>query len=262
MKSFNVVLIGAGNLATQLGKALRRAGHDVPQVYSRTMENAAALARQLGATATDCLESVMTDADLYVISVTDRVLEEVSSSLSQLIPGSFVVHTAGSMPMDVLKGKFRSFGVFYPMQTFSKTRDVSFSHIPVFVEGSTPEVAECLCQLADTLTDTCCVLPTEERRYLHLAAVWACNFTNHCYHVAEKVLTSHGIPFRVMLPLIDETARKVHELPPAEAQTGPAVRYDKNVIDRLSALMNEQPELQTLFDQLSKGIWRFRNVQI
>jgi predicted short-subunit dehydrogenase-like oxidoreductase (DUF2520 family) len=117
-----------------------------------------------------------------------------------------------------------------------------------------------LCALASSLCDRVVEMSTEDRRYLHLAAVWACNFVNHCYDITSEVLSSHGIPFDVMLPLIDETARKVHELAPKQAQTGPAVRYDTNVMDRHIALMAGEPQLQQLYKALSESIHnRFSN---
>lgn len=255
-KAKRIVFVGSGNLATQLATAFMVAGHRIVQVYSRTLENAETLARKVHATATDRLETVTSDADVYFVSVTDRVLEEVVSKLCHIPHHGIVVHTAGSMPMSLFAGKICRYGVFYPMQTFSKNRPVDFTEIPVFLEASDEDVLNELQRLAETVTKQIYHLSSERRRHLHLAAVWACNFTNHCYHVAEKVLDRQGIPFQVMLPLIDETARKVHQLSPAEAQTGPAIRYDLNVLSRLSAMMEQQPEQQQLFDLLSQDIHR------
>ena len=205
-----IVLVGAGNVATHLGTALRGAGYAVLQVFSRTEESASALAG----------------------------------------------HTAGSMPMDVWKGEAVRYGVLYPMQTFSKSRAVDFSTVPFFIEGSGREEAEALKAVAERIGGKVYEATSEQRRYLHIAAVFACNFTNHMYALAHRLLDSHGLPFEVMLPLIDETARKVHELPPLEAQTGPARRYDENVIGKHLEMLADEPRLAELYEKISQSIHR------
>ncbi|MGI6232956.1 MAG: Rossmann-like and DUF2520 domain-containing protein [Prevotella sp.] len=249
-----IILVGAGNLATQLGHALHQAGHDLPQVYSHTMTSAQLLADQIGAEPTDDIDALATDADLYIIAVKDRALSEVISRLCPSRRSQVFVHTAGSMPMDVFKGQADHYGVFYPMQTFSKNRAVDFHVIPTFLEWNDAEAENLIQSMATSVTNRIYHLPTADRKYLHLAAVWACNFTNHCYEVSANLLARHGIPFDVMLPLIDETAHKVHTLTPHEAQTGPAVRYDENVIRAQSALLSDIPRLRELYELLSKDI--------
>lgn len=230
-----IVLIGAGNLATNLGKALRHAGHDIVQVFSRTAESADALAHILQCPSTTCLSDVSLDADVCILSVKDSALADIAS---QVLPGRehmLFLHTAGSMPMDVFAAGRR--GVFYPMQTFSKSREVDFRCIPCFVEASSADDLECVRRLASTVSDRVYNLTSDQRKYLHVAAVFCCNFVNHCYAQTESLLKEHDIPFDVMLPLIDETAEKVHVLSPREAQTGPAVRWDENVIARHESML-------------------------
>ena len=140
------------------------------------------------------------------------------------------------------------------MQTFSKVKDVSFENIPVFIEGDSAETEEVIRSLANKLSKRVITLSSTDRKYLHLAAVWACNFTNHCYSVASDILSEHGIPFDVMLPLINETTEKIQKISPKEAQTGPAVREDRNVISKQLELMNGKEDLQELYQMLSKGI--------
>ena len=243
-----IVCIGAGNLATRLCVALQQCGHRVVQVFSRTEECAAALAAQLGCEPVCRLEDVTPEAPLYILSVRDQVLEEVAHGLyasllrrvapgrSNVGAGALFVHTAGSMPLDVLPMLRR--GVFYPMQTFSKQREVPFAGLPVFIES--PTDAAVLRTLAESMGCGVYEMDSASRRYLHLAAVFACNFSNHMYDVCARVLARKGIPFEVMLPLIDETARKVHALTPREAQTGPAVRYDQTVMQRHVVLVEDE----------------------
>ena len=251
-----IVMIGAGKLATQLGKALVLARHEVLQVYSRTWESAVTLASCLQAVPIIRLDDLVINADLYILSVKDSVLAELIPQVCNGRKDKCFVHTAGSLPMDLFQGEALHYGVFYPMQTFSKERDVDFSHIPCFVEGSDTRVLTIMEEMAESMGSTVYRLDSEQRKYLHLAAVFACNFTNHCYTIAEELLRIHAIPFEVMLPLIDETARKVHEFSPSQAQTGPAVRYDKNVICAQSDLLSEHPYLQEIYHLMSQNIHR------
>ena len=248
-----IALIGAGNLATQLGKALRQAGHTVVQVYSRTEASASTLAAVLQCPYTNRLDEVVRSADVFIISVKDAVLQSVAEGLAVGREGQLFVHTAGSIPLDVLP--FERRGVFYPMQTFSKAKDVDFSVIPCFVEARQRQDVERLKQLAQTLSDTVYELDSDNRKYLHLAAVFCCNFANHCFQLGAQLLQQHGgIPFSVMLPLIDETAAKLYSMTPLEAQTGPAVRWDTNVLNRQRQLLADTPDLQRIYDLLSQSI--------
>ena len=242
----SIVFIGAGNLATNLAHAFYRKGFRVVQIYSRTEESARTLAQAVEADYTTSLASVVTDAQPYIATRQ----EEAGKGKG------LWVHTAGSIPMDIWKGHVERYGVFYPLQTFSKSRLVDFHEIPVFVEGSSDEEVHFLKQIASALSRKVLEANSEQRRNLHLAAVFTCNFTNHMYALAEHLLQKHGLPFDAMLPLIDETARKVHELSPRLAQTGPAVRYDMGVIGKHLDMLADDPEMQQLYRLLSDDIHR------
>lgn len=253
----DIVLIGAGNLATRLGLALHAHGYPIRQVYSRTEASAARLARLVGATWTTAFDCLRSDAQLYIVALTDKALEAHVADIAACNPSEGIfVHTAGSMPMDCWQGRAARYGVIYPLQTFSRQREVSFAHLPIFLEASDKATLHLLRQVAGSLTDTVREADSGQRRYLHLAAVLACNFTNHLYALAADLLAEHGLAFDHLLPLIDETVAKVHDLPPREAQTGPAVRFDTNVIDRHLALLDGHPDLQALYRQLSESIHR------
>ena len=248
-----VTLVGAGNLMTNLAKALAvRNDICITQVWSRTEASATALAERLGVSSTTDLDN-LAEADAYIIAVKDSALESLIPQITRQHPEAVFIHTAGSMPMEVFSGHARHYGVLYPMQTFSKDKEVDFSEIPVFVEANDEQASDVINQLAKAVSDNVYPLSTEKRRYLHLAAVFACNFANHCYHLAACVLEPQGIPFSVMLPLIDETARKVHQLSPHDAQTGPAVRYDRNVMERQMALIDDE-NIRQIYEILSKSI--------
>lgn len=249
----NIALVGAGNLATNIGKAFVRARHSVVQVFSRTESSARDLATALGCSYTVSVEDVVDDADLYVIALKDSALGDVAGRLVQGREKCLFVHTAGSIDMDVIPALRR--GVLYPMQTFSKAREVDFQAIPCFVEASQATDAALLKSLASEISSKVYELNSENRKFLHLSAVFCCNFANHCFRIGEKLLNEHGgVPFDVMLPLIDETARKLHALSPGEAQTGPAVRWDENVIGMQLGLLSDKPDLQHIYELLSKSI--------
>ena len=249
-----IVLIGAGNVATHLGLAFQAKGCEIVQVYSRTEESAKDLAERLQVPYTVSLEEVSANADLYIVAVKDAALQEVIPSLVKGREDALFVHTAGSISMDVWKGCARRYGVFYPMQTFSKLRMVDFSSVSFFVEASGSDELRLLKELAMSLSPKVYEASSEQRRYLHLAAVFACNFTNHMYALSASLLEKQGLPFDAMLPLIDETARKVHELPPVQAQTGPAIRRDENVMDKHLAMLSEEPVMREIYEKISKNI--------
>ena len=254
-----VVLIGAGNVATHLGMALKRAGHEVMQVYSRTETSASALAERLGVPFAISLDEVFADADLYIVSVKDAVLQELLPSVVKGREGALFVHTAGSMPMDVWKGIAVRYGVLYPMQTFSKQRAVNFEEVSFFVEASGAEDLKTLKEIAGLLSPRVYEANSGQRKYLHLSAVFACNFANHMYALSAHLLKQQNLPFEAMLPLIDETARKVHELLPQDAQTGPAVRDDRNVMSSHMDLLSDEPEIRELYEKISESIYRMGN---
>lgn len=252
----SIVFIGAGNLATNLAKTLYYKGFRIAQVYSRTEEAARTLAQAVEAAYTTDLSSVVADGQLYIVSLKDAALIEL---LPEIVAGkeeALWVHTAGSISMDIWKGRVNRYGVFYPMQTFSKQRTVDFSRIPVFVESNSAEDTRFLKDIASVLSERVYEATSEQRKSLHLAAVFTCNFTNHMYALAAGLLNKYQLPFEVMLPLIDETAHKVHELEPRLAQTGPAVRYDKNVIDSHLQMLADEPQMQELYRLISESIHR------
>jgi len=237
----NIVFIGSGNLATHLSQALKSAGHSILQVYSRTEAHAAQLALKLGCSHTSQFESVRPDAEAYILAVNDDAIAPLVSGLALNNPDALYIHTAGSVSIDVFLGHASRYGVLYPMQTFSKSRPVDFGPVPCFIEGSDAAVLSQLQSLAGSISTQVIPADSQKRKHLHLAAVLACNLTNHCYRLAERVLEQEDIDFRLYLPLIQETADKVSSLSPREAQTGPMVRYDVGVMDlQLSLLPDER----------------------
>lgn len=256
-----IALIGAGNVATHLGWALKEKGHTICQVYSRTSLSASELAAKLECGYTISLDEITSEAELYIVSVKDNAMEEIIPKLVSRNEQALFVHTAGSIPQSIWARYAVRYGVMYPMQTFSKQCPIDFAEVPVFVEAHEAADLSLLKELAGTLSRKVYEATSEQRRYLHLAAVFACNFTNHMYAICQHLLVEQDLPFEAMLPLIDETARKVHHLSPVQAQTGPACRYDVNVMDRHRQMLASEPVLETIYELISKNICDYANTK-
>ncbi|GAB2529142.1 Rossmann-like and DUF2520 domain-containing protein [Rufibacter soli] len=251
-----VGIIGAGNVATHLVKGFLTAGAEVPVVYSRTLASAQKLANLSPSTqATASLNfQELPRADVYLIAVPDQVLPELVSQL-KFPEEAVVAHTSGTQPLETLQALSEvSTGVFYPVQTFSKEKEVDWLRIPVCVEGSSPEAEEKLQQLAKLLSDQVVVMAGPARRQLHLAAVFACNFTNHLWGIAQEVLQQAQLPASLLEPLVEETLEKAFLFPPFQVQTGPAQRGDATTIEAHLKLLESQPQYQELYKMLTASI--------
>lgn len=253
--SLKFVFIGAGNLATQLSQRLKQQGFEIIQVYSRTEKSARELAEKINCEFTNSPDNVSKDADIYVVAIKDSVYNDVLSQIE--FNGKLVVHCSGSMPMSALEMYSENIGVFYPLQTFSKNREVDFSKIPVFVEANSEKNEKQLIEIASKISGSVSVLNSEKRLILHIAAVFSCNFVNHFYAQASEVLAEKNIPFDVLKPLILETAQKVQEMDPKAAQTGPAVRFDENVINKHLDALEFDFKTRELYNSISKSIFEF-----
>lgn len=257
-----IAMVGAGNLATHVARALYNRGFRIVQVYSRTTEAAATLAAEVEADYTTRIADITTQAQLYIVALTDTALTQLLPDLVQGRTHGLWVHTAGSIAASIWQGQTERYGVLYPMQTFSKQSAVDFTTIPVFIESSTEADTELLFSIARCLSGQVYRASSEQRKILHLAAVFTCNFTNHLYTLAHQLLSENQLPFEAMLPLIDETARKIHLLPPAQAQTGPAIRHDYDVINNHLSLLDIHPQMQTIYRIMTESIQRKENERL
>jgi len=253
----NFCFIGAGNLATQLSQAFRNKGFKITQVYSRTEQSAKTLADSLSTNYTTSVKDINKNADIYFVALKDSVFDEVLSQID--FENKFVVHCSGSLSLSALKSYTENIGVFYPLQTFSKTREVDFSEIPIFIESNSIQNEKLLLQIANEISGSVAVINSEKRKMLHISAVFACNFVNHLFTIAAEILKSKDIPFDVLKPLIIETAGKVQELEPEKAQTGPAVRFDENIINSHLNELKEFDDYQQLYRSISKSIFDHYN---
>lgn len=247
-----IALIGAGRVASCVGPRLKEAGHTVVCVYSRTIGHARELAGVLDVPAFDKLVA-LPDADIYLTMLSDDALIQLAPAIVKGREKALFLHTAGSVPMDIWKDAGAThYGVIYAMQTFTKGVQVDWTQVPVFIESDSD--LDAVKELALSLSADVSVLSSKGRKKLHVAAVFACNFTNHMYAVSEQLLKEEGVPFSVMLPLVRETARKMETMSPQEAQTGPAIRGDRKVINEHLELLKDYPQYAELYRLISTDI--------
>lgn len=248
----NIVLLGSGNVATHLGRAFKMAGQTIVQVWSRNPEHATELADTLAAEAISDMEDVSRSADLYIISVKDDAIRTVATSLK--LDNKLIVHTSGSVGLDVLDGISSRVGVFYPLQTFSKSKAVDFRQVPIAIEAREADDVAVIRSVADRLSEKVIELNSQQRKTLHVAAVFACNFTNHLYAISKDLLDKQELDFELIRPLINETADKIKLNDPQDVQTGPAVRGDQQTIETHLSMLDDQPELREIYEKLSQSI--------
>lgn len=245
-----IVFIGAGNLATQLALELQKSGLLIKQIYSRTDKSACQLANLLNVAYTSNIKNIVS-ADLYIFAVSDSVIKTLSEQIN--CEKAIFVHTAGSVDMSVFSAK-REYGVFYPLQTFSKQRHLDFSSIPICIEAGSKNVEERLISLAKKISSKVELISSSQRKQIHLAAVFVCNFTNHMYTIGANLLESNNMSFELLKPLIYETASKIKELSPKDAQTGPAMRSDEKTINKHQDMLYDKVCLQKIYRFVSESI--------
>ena len=250
-----IVLFGTGNLATRLGIALQAKNADIVHLYGRTETNTAILARNLGCKYTTLKEEITSAADIYILAVSDNSIREVSSFLPLM--DQLVVHTAGSVPMEILAASSKNYGVFYPLQTLSCSKEVDLSVVPICIEASNAGSLEKLNRLASLLSEHVVNIDSAQRKQLHLAAIFVCNFVNHFYAIGEQLLSEQRLDFELIKPLILETANKALSFSPRTVQTGPAMRKSTTVMNDHLEMLGQHPEWQKLYELISKDIKHF-----
>ncbi len=250
-----IVILGSGNVATHLSLALLRAGNSIIQVFSRDISHAANLAAKLKCESISDIEKLNCHADLYFFSVSDDAITTLVSSLPYL--EGMVVHTSGATGIDVLSAKFKSAGVLYPLQTFSAKRDIDFKNVPLLIEASNQESEDLLVHIASSISLHVQKVNSAGRSALHLAAVLACNFTNHLYALAAELLEKESLSFNLLYPLMEETLAKAKAYPPATVQTGPARRLDINTINKHIDYLGKDTFEASLYILLTDSIIRF-----
>ncbi|TND05897.1 MAG: hypothetical protein FD123_3588 [Bacteroidetes bacterium] len=247
-----IVVIGAGNVATQLARALHEKGVTIVQVYSRNILRARKLAKSVSAEAINSLQKISPHAGFCLLAVSDDALPGIAKKIK--MKNGIVLHTSGTVDMSVLEKSGKRFGVLYPLQTLSVNRKTDLGQVPFSIEASDAKTAKEIRALALRISPKVIALRSEQRRAAHLAAVFACNFANHFYRIAGELLEENKLSFDLLRPLISETAAKVQTLSPAEAQTGPARRGDTRTMKKHLALLKKHPAWAALYRSISKDI--------
>ncbi|MBN8682721.1 MAG: DUF2520 domain-containing protein [Chitinophagales bacterium] len=251
-----IAIIGSGRIAWHLGRRLKAKGLPPRQVISRTAAHAESLARTLQCDWTDDWSALMPDIDLAIIAVRDDAIGDVAAQVAPAAPQTLFVHTSGATPGTVLAPHCARFGVFYPLQSFSYDRVPVWSKIPFCVDANSAEDLLLLKKTAKQIGNLLYHVDDKQRSSLHVAAVFANNFTNHCFAIAEKLLEEKELPFELLHPLMEETLAKALQNAPALMQTGPAVRGDQETIQRHLNLLSGHPEWQKLYSSMTDNIIR------
>jgi len=252
-----IVLLGTGNLATRLGISLCAKGTEIIQVYGRSETGCSHLSGLLGCAYTTTKSEIIADADLYILAVSEMAIPEVLAGSP--IRDQFLVHTSGSISMEMLASFSKNYGVFYPLQTLSVQKEVDFGNVPICIEANNDENLKTLNDLAHTISGQVFKIDSTQRRQLHLAAVFVCNFVNHFYAIGEKLLDEQQLDFNLLRPLILETASKAMLFSPPEVQTGPATRGNQPIMGLHLNMLEQHPEWQKLYELISKDINLFQN---
>lgn len=250
-----VVIIGSGNVATHVARALVAVNVNVVQIWSYHYRNATTLAKEVNATAISDLTEIDLNADFCLISVKDDEIANVAHQIKSF--RGIIAHTSGSVALNVF-ADFENYGVFYPLQTFSKSKQIDFSNIPLCVEANNIQSLLALKQLAIKLSKNVVEVNSDKRKILHLAAVFACNFTNHLYALADDLLKANDLEFDIIRPLITETANKVQQSVPLAVQTGPAIRGDEQTLKKHEELLSDHQKLLEIYKILSNSIKKTR----
>jgi predicted short-subunit dehydrogenase-like oxidoreductase (DUF2520 family) len=252
----DIVIIGSGNVAAVLGRRFKAAGHNILQVVSRNASTASRLAYEWDTESANYRTLINENADVYIIAVSDDAIAEVISDLK--LPGKVVAHTAAAVPKDILKKVTPHYGVFYPLQSI-RAELTAVPELPLFVDGSDALSKNRLSELAQSISPGRVAAADDDQRLkLHVAAVLVSNFTNHLYALAEEYCRKEGLDFQQLIPLIMETATRVGTLPPRDTQTGPAIRHDKETLQKHIELLKAHPQLKTLYLVLTESIQQER----
>lgn len=254
-----VAVAGTGNVGWHMAKAFHEAGISVSYILSGHLETARIVAGECNALSLEYSSELDSPPDLILLCVPDRYIPEFISRYAGM--DSIIAHTSGSTGTDAFKGKTNKFGVFYPLQTFSRKINLNYKEIPFFIEGSDSTTATKLIQLAGRISNTVHEADSQTRKLLHISAVFSCNFSNHLSAISYEIFKNSEIDFRVLLPLLKQTIAKLSETNPVKAQTGPAVRGDLEIINEHLNFLADYPEEKEIYRLISDNIMRYKKFQ-
>ncbi len=258
MRQFNISFVGAGRVADVLSKQLFARGFNIAGFVSTNRDNGEKIASAVNATWSTSLE-FNDKVDLIIVAVSDRSLQKVLSGIF-CSPDTMVVHTAGSYGLEVFENTAVSLkGVLYPLQTFSRERNISFEKLPFLIESPDEEGYLIMEELIEGLGSISYRMDLESRRLYHLAAVFACNFTNYMLTSGKRIVSLKYLPFGLLKPLVEETVNKAFELGPEKSQTGPGIRKDINTLNKHMDLLSFDLELKQLYERITGSISGYYN---
>ena len=255
MSGQNISFIGSGNLAWHLAPALDNAGFVVKEVYSRNARHTESLTGRLyQAEVKATLDFSTSSSSIFIIAVNDESINEIAREI--ILPDEAVLaHTSGSVPLtDLQFAATPNIGVFYPLQTFTKNKKIDFKQTPIFIESANEDTEIALTALAKAISNQVRKIASEERKALHVAAVFASNFTNHMLTIAKEIMQQNSLEYDWLKPLISETINKSLQLGPEEAQTGPAKRGDLETLEKHLSFLHDNPSTAEIYKIISQHI--------
>jgi len=251
-----VVIIGAGNVATVFGRLISAAGHKIIQAYSRSFSSAQSLGKELGCSFVDSLEAIDSTADIYILAITDNALQHIHNTI--FLEDKLVVHTAGSISKEVLSNMSSQYGVLYPLQSLRKDQVADQSIIPLLIDANNESVLKIIEQFAFSFSSVVSKVGDEKRLSLHLAAVIVNNFTNHLYTLTAEYCKNEGVDFKMLQPIIEQTALRLKAKLPGDLQTGPASRNDQSTLDKHIQALSNHPELKIIYLMFTESLLKRR----
>ena len=256
MEANEITIIGSGNVATNLASVFKKKSTDKIHIHGRSESSVKQLADKIQASSSFEISDIPYNSQLYILSVSDDAIQELSenSVLKEKINNNLVVHTAGSIPSDILKSLSGNYGVFYPLQTFSKFKLIDFKVVPICLEACSGFNYDKLAKYAFQISEDVRKVNSEQRKLIHLAAVFANNFSNRMFSIAEELLKNANVDFDILIPLLNETNEKIKKNSPSKVQTGPAKRNDLKVIEKHLQLLENDKKLQELYELITQNI--------
>ena len=247
-----IVIIGAGNVAFHLIKSITNSGHQLVQIYNRTIENIKESTKKIPLS--DSIGGIYPNADIYIICVKDNAIEEIANQLK--MNNKLVLHTSGNRTMDILQNSSSNYGIFYPIQSFTKEIPLNFKKVPIIIEANNAEALEMLKSFSESISERVIEMDLEKRQKLNIAGVFVNNFTNHLYHLMDEYLEKESIDFSILHPIIQNTVDKIKIKSPRACQTGPAIRNDLETIENQKKILEKEIDLLKIYNEFTQGIMK------
>jgi predicted short-subunit dehydrogenase-like oxidoreductase (DUF2520 family) len=252
-----IALIGAGKLATNFAFTLKKRGYTILQIYNRSRKAGMKLAEKVSAPYIDDLQELTHKADLYALAVNDSSLKEVSEKIH--LRNQLIIHFSGTADISLLKDSSSNYGILYPVQTFTKRHATGFFNIPICIEAINTGSKEKLSAFAANLSDKIFKVSSNQRKIIHLSAIFASNFTNFMYAISEDLLTENNLPMNLLEPIIKKTTTNASRKNIFSLQTGPAIREDFEIIRTHLDLLSEQPDYKEIYRIITESIIKFKH---